>query len=130
MRKLRVWFAADEVIHDGTDTKMLGLSFELASFPSFHLRLKSYGPGLQRVLMALHRRLFHYRGSLDEEIYAPLLPVLGHLMLHFIDEWEVFALLSHLLARTAWLDHSKAHYTASHTTLITLLHSHAVSYQQ
>ena len=60
------------------------------------------------------------------DVYAPLVPVLGQLMLHFIDEWEVFALLSHLLERTAWLDHSRAQCDASRSTLVSLLHTHAV----
>lgn len=107
---------------------MLGLNTELTSFPSFHLRWNSFGPGHKRVLAAMHRKLTHCRerGSVAGQ-YAPLIPVLGHLMLHFIDEWEVFALLSHLLTRTAWLDHSKDEADASHSTLLSLLHSHAVS---
>lgn len=106
----------------------LGLATALTCFPSFHPRLASFTPGLDRVLLAIHRKLLHSkrRGDVDD-VHVPLVPVLAHLMLHFIDEWEVFALLSHLLARTAWLDCSKAQCAASHSTLLQLLHSHAVS---
>lgn len=104
---------------------MLGLNMELTSFPSFHLRWNSFSPGHKRVMAAMHRKFTHRREHSGQ--HAPLVPVLVHLMLHFVDEWEVFAALSHLLTRTAWLDHSKAECEASHSTLISLLHSHAVS---
>ena len=100
---------------------MLGLEIPLTCFPSFHPRLASFNPGLNRVLMAVYRKLQHMNS-----VQAPLVPVLAHLMLHFIDEWEVFALLSHLLVRTAWLDYSTTHYAASHSTLVRLLSTHAV----
>ena len=103
---------------------MLGLEIPLTCFPSFHPRLASFTPGLNRVLMAVYRKLLHSQHV--NSVQAPLVPVLAHLMLHFIDEWEVFALLSHLLVRTAWLDYSSTHYAASHSTLVQLLSSHAV----
>lgn len=105
---------------------MMGLATKLTCFPSFHLKLASFTPGLERVVLAVHRRFFPSRDIVDQ-VYAPLVPVLTHLMLHFIDEWEVFALLSHLLVRTGWLDHNWDQSSASQSTLISLLHSHAVS---
>jgi hypothetical protein len=78
-------------------------------------------------MAAVRRKLFHFEEGRGADMCAPLVPVLGHLMLHFIDEWEAFALISHLLARTAWLNHTNAQLKASHLTLISLLHSHAVS---
>lgn len=104
---------------------MFGLGTELTSFPSFHLRWNSFNPGHQRVMTAILRKFFRSREG-AAGVFAPLVPVLGHLMLHFIDEWEVFALISHLLARTAWLDHTKAQSDASRLTLKSLLRSHAV----
>lgn len=117
----------EQAVNEGNN-RLLGLDFDLACFPSFHPRLASFTPGLDRVLLAMQRKFLHSkrRGHVDDA-YAPLIPVLVHLMLHFIDEWEVFALLSHLVVRTAWLDHSKAQAAASHCTLLQLLHSHAVS---
>ena len=108
------------------DERMLGLSADLTCFPSFHLRWNSFTPGHGRVMDAICRKFF--RGcSNAADAYAPLVPVLGSLMLHFIDEWEVFALIGHLMVRTAWLDHTRAQSEASRFTLISLLHSHAVS---
>ncbi len=105
---------------------MLGLSAELSCFPSFNLRWTSFAPGLDRVVLALHRTFLQRSGG-KQSVYAPLVPVLTQLMLHFIDEWEVFALLSHLSHHTAWLDCSRESSIASQSTLISLLHSHAVS---
>lgn len=101
----------------------MGLTTDLTEFPSYHLRLASYNPGLERVLCALQRKLL---GEGEVDVHAPLIPVLASLMLHFIDEWEVFALLSHLLARVAWLDKNAVHTAASQQTLISLLRSHTV----
>ena len=108
------------------DHKMLGLSIELTQFPSFHLRWNSFNSGHDRVVAAVHRKCLFFKECVADIIYAPLIPVMGQLMLHFIDEWEVFAVISHLLARTAWLDHCKAQFDASHSTLISLIHSHSV----
>ena len=105
---------------------MLGLDTELSCFPTFNLRLNSFAPGLERVLSALHRTLLQ-RHEGTRNIHAPLVPVLTQLMLHFIDEWEVFALLAHLLNHIGWLDYSRDSLEASQSTLISLLHSHAVS---
>lgn len=107
--------------------KMLGLNTELSDFPSFNLRRASFAPGLERVIQAVHRTLLHKNKGTEATIHAPLVPVLCQLMLHFIDEWEVFALLSHLINRTAWLDYSMESCEASQATLLSLLHSHAVS---
>ena len=111
-----------------SDGRTLGLTYDLLCFPSFHLRLASFVPARDRVLVAVCRKLLHNQQKEHvDRLHAPLIPVLVHLMLHFIDEWEVFAVLSHVLARTAWLDHNRAQVAASHSTLIQLLHSHAVS---
>lgn len=106
---------------------MLGLTSDLACFPSFHVRLGIFNPGLERVLQGVHRKLHSEDRTNVYDIHAPLVPVVAQLMLHILDEWEVFALLSHLLARTAWLDHSRGKCAASQFTLLSLLHSHAVS---
>ena len=117
-----------EEINVSGRTMHMGLDTDLTPFPSFHLRLANFTPGLERVLTAIHLKFSHGREGWEsvEGMHAPLLPVLVHLMLHFIDEWQVFALLSHLLVRTAWLDRNKAECHASHLTLISFLRSHAV----
>ena len=48
-------------------------------------------------------------------------------MLHFLDEWEVFAVLSLLMKRKAWLNQGESEMTASQMTLHSLLQSHTVS---
>lgn len=108
-----------------TGEQLLGMGPDLTNIASFHMRAASFIPGLERVLLASHRKLCH--GRMQDNVHAPLLPVLTHLMLHFIDEWEVFAVLSHLMARTAWLDQTRHHAASSRLTLLSLIHSHAVS---
>ncbi len=113
----------EDVVASGVEGNM-GLRTGLSNFPSFHLRLASFTPGLERVLNAIFRKFSHK----ESEVHSPLVPLLAHLMLHFIDEWEVFALLSHLLSRTAWLDQTPLQITASKHTLLSLLQSHGVGY--
>ena len=102
------------------------MGHDLPYIESFHTRSASFNAGLERVLKASYRNLVRSWGQ-DTGVHAPLLPILAHLMLHFIDEWEVFAVLSHLMARVAWLDQCRLHTTASRLSLLSLLRSHAVS---
>ncbi len=81
----------------------------------------SFSPAIERVLSAL---FFSRQGTID---VCPLVPVLAKIMLHFIDEWEVFAMLTHLMSRTAWLDQGQSQLSASLSTLQHLLITHAVS---
>ena len=117
-------FLDEEELSENT---MLGLGIELSCFPTFNMRWTRFASGLDRVISALHRTLRQRSGEV-QSVHAPLVPVLTQLMLHFIDEWEVFALLSHLLNHTGWLDYSRDMLAASHSTLLSLLHSHAVSF--
>ena len=120
--------AADHELAAGEQIMTMGLTTDLACFPSFHLRLSCFNPGMERVLRAIYYKFIQERQSnnMDVEVHAPLTPILVYLMLHFIDEWEVFALLSHLFIRTGWLDQNKSECDASHFTFISLLKSHAV----
>ena len=97
-----------------------GVPFDLESLPLFHMK-RSFSPAIERVLSAIY---YSRHGSID---LCPLVPILAKVMLHFIDEWEVFALLSNLMSRTAWLDQGHSQLSASVSTLISLARAHLVS---
>ena len=117
---------------DGCGIGRRSLGQDLSSVATYHTRGDSYLPGLDRVLLAVVRRLGQegsVQASSAEDVHAPLIAVLAQIMLHFLEEWQVFALLHHLMTRSAWLDLSHTHSSASHLTLVTLIHTHAVSEQ-
>jgi len=91
---------------------------------TYHVRIASFRSAVDRVLMALGKRLL--QDTSPGDCHAPLLPILTQVMLHFLEEWQVFALLHHLMIRTAWLDCNHTHKAASHLTLVALARSHTV----
>ncbi len=102
------------------ESRSFGVPFDLKLLPLYHMK-PSFTPAIERVLSALH---YSRHGSIH---LCPLVPVLATIMLHFIDEWEVFAMLTHLMSRTSWLDQGQSQLSASVSTLQHLLHTHAVS---
>lgn len=101
---------------------MFGWPFSRNCLPSYHLKPAS-DPAYQRVLTALSYANPHISS-------CPLLPPLLHVMLHFIEEYECFAALHHLLQRKAWLDQDARQVQASIATLRALAYSHIVSHTQ
>lgn len=110
--------AAEQVLRGVS--KLFGLPFDLDFIAPFYV-IPAFGIGLDRVLCGLKTSLGHNSGS------APLVPILATLMLHFLEEWEVFAGLSNLLQRQGWIDHDESHLTTSTNMLLFLLDSHMVS---
>jgi hypothetical protein len=90
--------------------------FELSALPSFHLK-PQYDSAYFRVLCA-----FSY--SMPNVTCCPLLPVLTKIFLHFLEEWECYAVLHHMLRKRAWLDQSLQQLHASRVTFRALCHSH------
>ena len=101
-------------------SKSFGLPFDLDFIAPFYV-IPAFGTSLDRVLCGLKQSL----GSRTDS--APLVPILATLMLHFLEEWEVFAGLSSLLQRQGWIDHDESHLTTSTNMLLFLLDSHMVS---
>lgn len=97
-----------------------GVPFDIEHVSVYHLR-PHYSPAIERVLSAIY---YSRHGSID---LCPLIPILARIMLHFIDEWEVFAVLTHLMSRTAWVDQGQAQLSASISTLHNLIQTHLVS---
>lgn len=117
-----VLYFTDSKVKDD-QTLLFGLPFGLECIPSFHVSQRSFSPAFRRVLCAVHYSCKQRNGLTP----SPLLVILSHMMLHFLDEWEVFAVLSHLLRRRAWLNQGDSEMMASQMTLHSLLKSHAVS---
>lgn len=112
----------DDEVED--DQRLLfGLPFGLECLSSFHTRQKSFSPAFRRVLRAVYCSCKQGYGHTP----SSLVVILSHLMLHFLDEWEVFAVLSHLMRKKAWLNRGESEVRASQLTLLSLLQSHAVS---
>lgn len=99
-----------------------GIPFNLELIPLYHTK-PSFRPAIERVLSAI----YYFRQTTVH--ICPLAPVLTTIMLHFADEWEVFAMLINLMSRAAWLDQGHSQLSASIITLRHLLHTHAVSWQ-
>ena len=102
-------------------SKCFGLPFDLDFIAPFYV-IPAFGTGLDRVLSGL-------KHTLEEKQFeaAPLLPILATLMLHFLEEWEVFAGLSHLIQRQGWIDYTQSQLTTSSNMLLTLLNNHMVT---
>ena len=101
-------------------SKSFALPFDLDYIAPFYV-IPAFGIGLERVLCGIKR-------SLDKaSLSAPLVPILATLMLHFLEEWEVFAGLSNLLQRHGWVDREDSHLTTSTNMLLFLLDNHMVS---
>lgn len=97
---------------------MFGCPFNLQALPTFCVK-PAFPAACDRVLTGLvysHRCLST----------CPLLPILTRIFLHFMEEWETYAVLEKLLGRRAWLDQSPREVRASHATFLALCHSHAV----
>ena len=101
---------------------MFGWPFSRNCLPSYHLK-PANDPAYQRVLTALSYANPHIS-------FCPLLPPLLHVMLHFLEEYECFAALHHLLQRKAWLDQDVRQVQASLATLRALGYTHIVSHTQ
>lgn len=100
-------------------SKTFGLPFDLDFIAPFYV-LPTFEVGLERVLCGIKR-------SLDKpSLSAPLVPILATLMLHFLEEWEVFAGLSNLIQRRGWIDHDESHLTTSTNMLLYLMDQHMV----
>lgn len=98
---------------------MFGWPFGQDCLPSFHFKPACHA-AYQRVLTALSCAHPHLSS-------CPLLPALVHVMLHFMEEYECFAAVHHLLQRRAWLDQDLREMQASIATLRALCYSHTVS---
>ena len=70
-------------------------------------------PGFQE---AFTRVLGTLAGAHPRVLRCPLVPVLVRVGLHFLEEWEAFALVDKLLRRRAWLDQSSREMEASRAT--------------
>ena len=116
--KLHIAFAAEKITRG--IAKDFGLPFDLDYIAPFYV-IPAFSTGLDRVLSAL-------RCSLEERHFdaAPLVPILATLMLHFLEEWEVFAGLSHLLQRCGWINHTHSQLATSCNMLLSLLNNHMV----
>ena len=55
-----------------------------------------------------------------------LLPVLVHVLLHFLEEWECYVFIKKMIQRQGWLDRTVVEQTASVMTLKKLITSHLV----
>lgn len=98
---------------------MYGWPFDLQCLP-LHYMKPAYSAAFSRVLTAVAYTHRHVSA-------CPLLPVLVHVTLHFLEEWECYAALNNLLKRHSWLDHDHREILASHATLRALCYSHIVS---
>ena len=114
-----IFFTAEQITRGVS--KYFGLPFDLDYIAPFYV-IPSFSTGLDRVLSALKR-------TLEEKQFdaAPLLPILATLMLHFLEEWEVFAGLSHLVHRQGWIDHTHSQLGTSSNMLLSLLNTHMVT---
>ena len=98
---------------------MYGWPYDLDALPSFYLRPTVAQPAFARVLTAVT-----YTHA--DTVVCPLLPALTRLLLHFVEEWECYAMLDKLLCRRAWLDQSPSELAASRATFRNLCLSHEV----
>ncbi len=102
-------------------SKHFGLPFDLDYIAPFYV-IPAFNTSLDRVLSAI-------KCTLEEKRFdaAPLVPILATLMLHFVEEWEVFAGLSHLVQRHGWIDHTHSQLATSSNMLLSLLNTHMVT---
>ena len=98
-----------------------GVPFDLENIPLYHMR-PQFDPAFERVMSAIY---LSRQGTIN---VCPLVPIIARIMLHIIDEWEVFAVLSHVMSRTAWMDQGQVQLSASISTLHTLIQTHIVSH--
>lgn len=86
-----------------------GWPYDASTIPTL-CNKPAFKAGYDRVLQAL---------ALDHNhvTVSPIVPVLVLLALHFVDEWECFALVSKLLRKTGWLDRNSRESKASTATL-------------
>ena len=54
------------------------------------------------------------------------LPVLAHVLLHLLEEWECYVVIKKIIQRQGWLDRTVVEQTASIMTLKNLITSHLV----
>lgn len=119
MSSINVFCTAEQITRGVS--KYFGLPFDLDYIAPFYV-IPAFNTALDRVLSAL-------KCSLEEKQFdaAPLLPILVTLMLHFLEEWEVFAGLSHLVQRYGWIDHTHSQLATSSNMLLSLLNTHLVT---
>ncbi|KAL5491003.1 hypothetical protein EMCRGX_G016216 [Ephydatia muelleri] len=97
----------DDIPEQVKDT--FGWPYDTSTIPSL-CNKPGFKAGYDRVLQAL--ALDHHHVTV-----SPIVPVLVQLALHFVDEWECFALVSKLLRKTGWLDRNHRESRASTATL-------------
>lgn len=74
--------------------------------------------------IAFNRVLEHITEKTYYISHCPVLPIIAHLLLHFLEEWECFVGLNNLLKRQASLNKTEVENTASILTIIKLMNSH------
>ena len=93
------------------------LSLVPSGVPTFSQKKPVFSDALQRVL--------------DHIIHpfpcCPLLPIIAHVFLHLLEEWETYVGLQSILKNQGWMDRSSVESTASLLTLSKLLSTQMVS---
>ena len=78
-----------------------------------------------------YQRLLQYIKTIARELTDPcLVYVLVHVLLHFLEEWECFVGIQHILQRQSWVDRNFIEKKASILTLHKLIQTHLVSHQK
>ncbi len=90
--------------------------------PTFSQKKPTFSDALKRVLDHIKPIANHHLS------HSPLLPIIAHVFLHLLEEWECYVGLQCILTRQGWVDRTSVESTASLLTLSKLLFTQLVSY--